>query len=105
MWCFQIQGRSALISAVFLNLSGFLSIFSDLPPKKIKKSVIVSLSISLFYVFSPDADLGRAAPAIITPDRTRYSLGLDFIKTYEDRGWECKYSAQRKHGFIYKKLQ
>lgn len=91
-----------MISAVFLNLSGFLSIF---PPQKIKKSVIVSLLIFLFSVFSPDADLGRAAPAIITPDRTRYSLGLDFIKTYEDRGWECQYSAQRKHGFIYKKLQ
>ena len=46
--------------------------------KKKKKRVVVSCSllISLFYVFSPDAELGRVAPAIVSPDRTRYSPTL-----------------------------
>ena len=72
----------AIASALLLVLPHpHLSILSELlsqKKKKKKKRVVVSRSllISLFYVFSPDAELGRVAPAIVSPDRTRYSPTL-----------------------------
>lgn len=67
----QVRGSSLSSSSQGVSLS----VFSGLLSSKKNKSVVVSRSllISLFYVFSPDAEPGRA---IVTPDRTRYSPTL-----------------------------
>ena len=98
----------AIASALLLVLPHpHLSILSELLSQKKKKKKKKSRRLSLpphisLLRFLSRCWAGQSGPSYCQPRQDKIqpnSLGLGFMKTYEDMGSECKNSAQRKRCF------